>query len=100
MANIDEDDEDTDEEDDTTVEIEPPKRKAIATLKVWGHCDRQFTVQSVSKHSCQLQKNDDVNCECISMSGETSLNMNCSAPDYMAWTVLPVKLPVSHTVPN
>lgn len=34
MANIDEDDEDTDEEDETMEEIEPPKRKSIATLKV------------------------------------------------------------------
>lgn len=34
MANIDEDDEDTDEEDESMEEIEPPKRKAIATLKV------------------------------------------------------------------
>lgn len=110
MANIDEDDEDTDEEDETMEEIEPPKRKAIATLKVWGHRDRQLTVQSVFKDSCQQQKNKDVNYECISMSGETeestghellgTRQQTATVTDYMERTVLPVKLPVSHAVPN
>ena len=33
MANIEDE-----EEDVVVVELEPPKRKKIATLKVWGHC--------------------------------------------------------------
>ena len=35
MANIEEEE----EEEIVVVEIKPPKRKNIATLEVWGHCD-------------------------------------------------------------
>lgn len=42
MANIEDE-----EEDVVVVEIEPPKRKKIATLKVWSHCDWHFTIRSV-----------------------------------------------------
>lgn len=107
MANIDEDDEDIDEEDDTMEEIEPPKRKAIATLKVWGRRDRQFTVQSVFKDSCQQQKNKmltvNVSEEAEESTGHELLGtrqQTATVTDYMERTVLPVKLPVSHTVPN
>lgn len=41
MANIEEE-----EEEMVVVETEPPKRKMIATLKVWNDCDWQFTVRS------------------------------------------------------
>lgn len=43
MANIEDDDDSSDSSEDGEAEIEAPKRKLIATLKVWGH---SFFLQS------------------------------------------------------
>ena len=63
MANIEEEE----EEDMVVVEIEPPKRKNIATLKVRGYWDSQFKVQSVSnKTQCIATKDIESNVLCKS----------------------------------
>ena len=69
MANIEDEEE---QEEIVVVEVKPPKRKTIATLQVWGHCDWQFVSPTALMSTAieHIESNVYVNVVCLCCSTE------------------------------